>query len=188
MYFIVSWYLSAVQNAFLVTPFLLQSLLKAPKVSSLSLNSIPYICPFSLGQSTFPILKWDPSMQRMGRRSASVLDRGVGSCCLGTFFCSSSVVHSAQATHQLEGPGQIENSSPLLSLFLRPEEKHWCWLPGKLNPNPSDSREKEVNEGVETKTQDVLWEASHRHGTWFSINVHVPRSCAHTNTCKRVYS
>lgn len=106
---------------------------------------------------------------------------------LAIFFCSSSVVHSAQATPQLEGPGQMENSSLLLSLFLRPEEKHWCWLPGKLNPNPSDSRE-ETNEGVETKTQDILWEVSHRHGIWFSINVLVPRSCAHPDTCKHVYS
>lgn len=102
---------------------------------------------------------------------------------LATFFCSSSVVHSAQATSQLEE----ENSSLLLSLFLRPEEKHWCWLPGKLNPNPSDSRQ-ETNEGVETKMQDVQWEASHRDGVWFSINVLVPRSCAHTDTYKRVYS
>ena len=71
MYFIVSWYLNAVLNGFLVTPFLLQSLLKVPKVSSLSLNSLPYTCPFSLGQSIFPILKWDPSMQRGGRSSLS---------------------------------------------------------------------------------------------------------------------
>ena len=86
MYFIVSWYLSAVQNGFLVTPFLLQSLLKVPKVSSLSLNSLPYICPFSLGQSLLHILKLDPRMQRGGRSSASVLDRVVGSCCLGNIL------------------------------------------------------------------------------------------------------
>lgn len=59
------------------------------------------------------------------------------------------------------------------------------WLPGKLKLTSSDSREKETNKGVKTKTQNTFWEATHRHGI-VTLNkcachkVPVHAQCVHT--------
>ena len=61
--------------------------------------------------------------------------------------------------------GKHLSPSPCLFVMRRWDDvKREKWLPGYLKLHPSDSRGKKPKpqKGVETKPQDVLWEATHR--------------------------
>lgn len=98
--------------------------------------------------------------QGVGGRRALVLERGMESVVLATDFCSSALGRSAQIH---------------------------SWLPGKLKLNPPDSIEQQTK--AQKLTQDVLWEATHRHGiVTFIKRVCHKGPCTCTDECTCVHS
>lgn len=184
---LVSWGLSAVQNALFGTSPPPTPFWRHPQITLLFLHPLPYIYPFPTSQSTFLFSgKILVGKEREGE-GPMCCKRMWESVVMATFFCSSSLGHSAQVSAQLKVQDRWESTSLHLVPFPWPkvEIKNWSWLPGQPKFNPSNSREKETNKGVETKTLDVLWEATYRH--FDSKNVS-QGSCACTDTCTHVYS